>query len=77
MSKLRFIGLDVHAGTIAIAVAEQGGGEVRNLGIIPNRLESARKMVGKMGPVAKLRCCYEAGPTGYVLYWQLTQLGAS
>jgi transposase len=22
-----------------------------------------------------LRACYEAGPTGYVLYWQLTQLG--
>jgi len=24
-----------------------------------------------------LRCCYEAGPTGYVLYWQLTQLGVA
>ena len=23
----------------------------------------------------QLRACYEAGPTGYVLYWQLTQLG--
>ena len=22
-----------------------------------------------------LRVCYEAGPTGYVLYWQLTRLG--
>jgi transposase len=22
-----------------------------------------------------LRACYEAGPTGYVLYWQLTELG--
>src|SRR5690242_4699045 len=21
------------------------------------------------------RACYEAGPTGYVFYWQLTQLG--
>ena len=29
----------------------------------------------KLGPVEHLRACYEAGPTGYVLYWQLTELG--
>ena len=74
MSKLRFVGLDVHAETIAVAVAETGG-EVRSLGVIPNRLESVRKLVHKLGPVQHLRACYEAGPTGYVLYWQLTQLG--
>src|SRR4051794_19251486 len=76
MSKIRFIGLDVHAGTIAMAVAEPGG-EVRSLGVIPNRLESIRKGVAKLGPVKQLKACYEAGPTGYVLYWQLTQLGVS
>ena len=74
MTKLRFIGLDVHAETIAVAVAEPGG-EVRSLGTIPNRLESVRKLVGKLGPARSLRACYEAGPTGYVLYWQLTTLG--
>src|ERR1700685_2136204 len=26
---------------------------------------------------AELKCCYEAGPTGYVLYWQLTRLGVT
>jgi transposase len=31
--------------------------------------------VKKLGPVEQLRACYEAGPTGYVLYWQLTELG--
>jgi len=76
MSKLRFVGLDVHADTIAVAVAETGG-EVCSIGIIPNRLESVRKMIGKLGPVERLKCCYEAGPTGYVLYWQLTQLGVA
>jgi transposase len=76
MSKVIFIGLDVHADTIAVAVAESGG-EVRSLGVIPNRLESIRKMVHKAGPVQHLRACYEAGPTGYVLYWQLTQLGVA
>ena len=36
MSNVRFIGLDVHAETIAVAVAEPDG-EVRSLGVIPNR----------------------------------------
>ena len=34
-----------------------------------------RKLIGKLGPVQHLKACYEAGPTGYVLYWQLTQMG--
>jgi len=76
MSKIRFVGLDVHADTIAVAVAESGG-EVRSLGVIPNRLESIRKLIGKLGPIGSLKVCYEAGPTGYVLYWQLTQLGVA
>ncbi len=76
MSKIRFVGLDVHADTIAVAVAEPGG-EVRSHGVIPNRLESIRKLIGKLGPVKQLKACYEAGPTGYVLYWQLTQLGVA
>lgn len=73
-AKVRFLGLDVHAETIAVAVAEPGG-EVRSLGTIANRAESIRKLVKKLGPVEHLRACYEAGPTGYVVYWQLTELG--
>ncbi len=76
MSKIRFMGLDVHADTIAAAVAEPDG-EVRPLGIIPNRLESVRKLIRKLGPVQQLKVCYEAGPTGYVLYWQLSALGVA
>src|ERR1019366_3044190 len=60
--------------TIAVAVAEPGG-EVRSLGTIANRAESIRKLVKKLGPVEQLRACYEAGPTGYILYWQLAELG--
>jgi transposase len=73
---IRYVGLDVHAETIAVAVAEVGG-EVRSLGTIPNRLESVRRLVKKLGPPESLRACYEAGPTGYVLYWQLTELGVA
>ncbi len=46
--KVRFLGLDVHAETIAVAVAEADG-EVRSLGTIPNRAESVRKLISKLG----------------------------
>ena len=44
IEKLRFLGLDVHAGTITVAVAEADG-EVRSLGTIANREESIRKLI--------------------------------
>jgi transposase len=75
MSNVRFVGLDVHAETIAVAIAEPGG-EVRSVGVIPNRSESIRKLMGKLGKPASLRVCYEAGPTGYVLYWQLRRISS-
>jgi transposase len=74
--KLRFLDLDVHAETIAVAIAEPDG-EVRSLGTIANREDSIRKLIRKLGPAENLRACYEAGPTGFVLYWQLSQLGVA
>jgi transposase len=70
----QFVGLDVHADSIAVAVAESSGG-VRSIGTIPNKPESVRKLIKRLGAGSALRVCYEAGPTGYVLYWQLTGLG--
>ncbi len=63
-------------GDDAVAVAEADG-EVRSLGTIANRAESIRKLVKKLGPVEQLKACYEAGPTGYVLYWHLAELCAA
>src|SRR2546428_4163632 len=71
---LRYLGLDVHAETIAVAVAERGA-EVRSLGMIPNDPTAVAKLIRKLGARDHLRACYEAGPCGYVLYWQLTKLG--
>src|SRR5256712_11942999 len=72
---IRFVGLDVHAETITAAVVEPDG-EMRLLGTIRNRPEAVRRLVKRLGPATGLRFCDEAGPTGCVLYWQLTGLGA-
>jgi transposase len=71
----RYVGLDVHADTIAVAIAEGNRGEVRSLGTIRNRPEAIRKLMKRLEPASTLRVCYEAGPTGYALYWQLAELG--
>lgn len=70
----RFVGLDVHAETIAAAIAEKEQA-ARDLGTIPNREESIRRLAKKLAEGGAWVACYEAGPTGYALYWQLTKLG--
>jgi len=57
----RFVGLDVRAETISVAVAE-GRNQVRSLGTI--RPETVRRVLGKLGKLTELKVCYEAGPTG-------------
>ena len=71
---IRHLGLDVDSEKIVVAVADASG-EVRALGAIPNRVDSVRLLVKRLGPASRLRACYEAGPHGYTLYWQLTKLG--
>ena len=71
---MQYVGMDVHAESLAIAVVD-GDGTERDLGVIPNRPEAIRKYLKKLGRAEELHCCYEAGPTGYVLYWQLQRLG--
>ena len=71
----RYLGLDVHRDTIAVAVAEEDGPPA-SYGTIANDPAAVRKLVARLGgPDAQLRVAYEAGPTGYALYRQLSALG--
>jgi transposase len=74
---IRYLGLDVHKETIAVALAESGQTAARSHGTINHRPEAVAKLIRKLGPVENLRCCYEAGPTGYGLYRQLVRLGVA
>jgi transposase len=74
---IRYLGLDVHKETIAVAVADSGQTAARSYGTINHRPEAVAKLIRKLGPVENLRCCYEAGPTGYGLYRQLVRLGVA
>lgn len=72
----KYVGLDVHAESIAIAVAEHGRtGEVRALGTIPNEAGALKKALAKIGKSGEMLVCYEAGPCGYGIYWLLKDLG--
>lgn len=70
-----YIGLDVHAKTIAIAVAQEGRGEARFLSTIANDLARLLTALDRLGPRESLHCAYEAGPTGYGLQRELTNAG--
>ena len=72
----KYIGLDVHKETIAVAVADGEGGEVRYLGEIANQPTAVKRLLNKLSRAGeRLRFCYEAGPCGYDLYRQITAAG--
>lgn len=72
---LQFVGLDVHRDTIAIAVARSDGQPAESLATVPNDVVGLLKRLRRLGPAAALRCCYEAGPTGFGLARRLLEEG--
>src|SRR5436190_24374180 len=72
-----FVGLDTSKLRNSVAIAEGGRtGEVRFLGEIDNTPAAVRKLVKKLATkYDRLSFCYEAGPTGYGAYRQITGLG--
>lgn len=75
-SKL-FVGLDVSKLKISVAAADGArNGEVRYYGDVDAAPMSVAVMIKKLAkPGVTLRFCYEAGPTGYELYRQITAAG--
>ena len=73
--RFRYIGLDVHRATIAVAIAEDDGQPPISYGSIANEPSAMRKLMARLGgPEVRLRVAYEAGPTGYAVHRQLTTL---
>jgi transposase len=72
-----FVAFDTSKSRNAVAIAEAGrGGEVRFLGEIDNTPAATGKLVRKLAArYGRMAFCYEAGPTGYGLYRQITSLG--
>jgi hypothetical protein len=64
---LQFIGLDVHRGSVAIAVARPDGQPAQSLATVPNQIAGLIRRLQQLGPLESLRCCSEAGPTGFNL----------
>lgn len=72
MTKVRYIGLDVHKDSITIAMADEGREPARGFKTIandPTRLLKILRVITPKG--GRLLVCYEAGPTGYGLYRRL------
>ena len=70
----RYLGLDVHKETIAVALADPDQAPVL-YGTIANDPGAVRKLVRQLGIGRQMKVAYEAGPTGYCLHRQLTELG--
>jgi transposase len=75
MKKVRFVGLDVHKESIAIAVADGDGSAPENVATVPNDTTGLVRRLKRLGAGAELKCCYEAGPTGYGLQRALGTAG--
>jgi transposase len=75
--KLAFVAFDSAKEKHAVAIADDGrDGEVRYVGEIANSPDTIKKFVRRLSrQYEQLHFCYEAGPTGYGLHRQLSDLG--
>ncbi len=72
----KYVGLDTHKDTIAVAVSDAYGGSPRYYGQIANTPEALTKLVKKLSSDGEdISFCYEAGPCGYGIYRHISGLG--
>jgi transposase len=75
-SRVSWVGLDVHKDSITSAVLTPGA-EVPLVDRWFHDEPSVRRFVAGLGSPARVRLCYEAGPTGYELARLLLRLGVA
>ena len=68
------LGLDMHKNTISVGVLEPGT-EIPRTDRISSDEDAVRRLIARFDDPARLRACYEAGPTGYELARLLRSLG--
>lgn len=74
----KYVGLDVHKDTIAIASCTGGPmSSAKDEGILPHDLPKLRRKLLSLAPAEHLAVAYEAGPTGYGLCRDLRKHGIS
>lgn len=73
---IKYVGLDVHKESIAVAIVDAAGGRPRYYGEIDNTVAAISQLVNKVSPTGELvSFCYEAGPCGYGIYRQINEMG--
>src|SRR5438876_626996 len=77
MSKIaKFVGLDVHKDTIAMAVADGGPRQQACfVGTLRHDVRLLIRTLRRLGDPADVHVAYEAGPTGFGLCRQLRESG--
>ncbi len=73
---IKYVGLDTHKDTIAVAIADAVGGKPRFYGEIANTPTALSKLLKDVSPNGEATSyCYEAGPCGYGIYRQISDSG--
>jgi transposase len=70
------LGMDTSKNTIVVGILMPGE-EVPVIDRVWNEEGSVRHLIGRLGDVGALRCCYEAGPCGFELYRLLASMGVA
>ena len=77
LGDVKWVGLDVAKDAIAVGVLDGSSQSAPRLEKVAHDEVSIRRLVSRLGEPARLRMCYEAGPTGYELHRLLRSMGVS